>query len=91
MGKMHASYTPHIDSKVMVRITNVSKLRIAEKKASTKTYLRYSGYPGGLKAETLSHLATRRGTSAVVKKAVERMLPRNTMRTPRMKRLIITD
>lgn len=91
MGKTNASYTPNIDSKVTVKITNASKLRITEKKRSSQTYQRYSGYPGGLKEETLSHLAARRGYAIVVRKAVERMLPRNTMRTPRLKRLIISE
>jgi large subunit ribosomal protein L13 len=91
MGKTRADYTPHVDSKVTVRVTNVSKLHITEKKRTGKTYQRYSGYPGGLREESLAHLAARRGHAEVFRKAVERMLPRNTMRTPRLKRLIITD
>ncbi len=91
IGKTRADYTPNIDSKVTVRVTNAGKLHISEKKRTTKVYTRYSGYPGGFKKETLSHLSARQGNAAVLRRAVERMLPRNTMRTARMKRLIISE
>jgi large subunit ribosomal protein L13 len=93
MGKKSASYVPHIDSKVAVKITNASKLHITEKKRVQKKYRHYSQYPGGLKEESLGALLKRRGHghAAVLKKAIERMMPRNTLRIARMKRLTITD
>ena len=91
MGKTRADYTPNIDSQVTVRVTNAGKLHISEKKRSKKIYTSYSGYPGGFKKESLSNLTARKGNAEALRRAVERMLPRNTMRVSRMKHLIITD
>lgn len=91
MGKAHADYTPHIPSVVKVTVSNAGKIRVMEKKRLQKKYTRYSGHPGGLKIESLGSLVGRRGKSAAVRKAVERMLPRNTMKTARLKRLIVTE
>lgn len=91
MGKTHASYTPHIRSQVKVEITNAGKLRISEKKRLQKVYTRYSGYPGGLKHESLGSLRGRSGASAALRHAVKGMLPRNTMLVARLKNLIIKD
>lgn len=91
MGKSHADYTPHIPSVVKVTVSNAGKIRVGEKKRLQKKFTSYSGYPGGLKVESLGSLIGRRGKSAAVRKAVERMLPRNTMKTARLKRLTITE
>lgn len=91
MGKTHPDYTPHIDSRVAVTVSNASKIRVTEKKRLQKTYTRYSGHPGGLKKETLGSLIGRQGKGAAVRKAVERMIPRNTMKVARLKRLTITE
>lgn len=91
MGKTRADYTPHIESGVKVTVTNASKLFIREKKRATKVYQKYSGYPGGLKQETLSNLSARKGYGEAVRLAVKRMLPRNTMLTARLKNLTITE
>ncbi len=91
MGKAHADYTPHIPSVVKVTVANAGKIRVMEKKRLQKRYTHFSGHPGGLKVESLGSLIGRRGKSAAVRKAVERMLPRNTMKTARLKRLIVTE
>jgi len=91
MGKSHADYTPHIPSVVKVTISNAGKIRITEKKRLQKSYTHYSGHPGGLKIESLGSLVGRRGKGEAVRKAIERMLPRNTMKTARLKRLIISE
>lgn len=91
MGKTSADYTPHIRSDVKVSISNAAKMYTREKKRAQKTYVSYSGYPGGLKRETLSMLNARLGKGAAIRKAVSRMIPRNTMHTARMKNLTITE
>ena len=91
IGKSHTDYTPHIPSIVTVTISNAGKIRITEKKRLQKKYTQYSGHPGGLKVESLGSLIGRRGKSSAVRKAIERMLPRNTMKTARLKRLIVTE
>lgn len=92
MGKTRADYTPHVDSNVKVAVVNASKIYSREKKRNGKTYTSYSGYPGGFKKETWAHLAARKGGNAeALRRAVSRMLPRNTMKTSRMKNLIVTE
>ena len=91
MGKMRADYTPNKDSGVTVTISNVSKLRIRDRKAQTKVYQNYSGYPGGQRKETMKNLNARKGNSAALKIAITRMLPRNTMRVSRLKNLTMTN
>src|SRR5271167_1923793 len=91
MGKTSASYTPHIPSNVKVTVINASKINLTEKKRLQKIYTRYSGYPGGLKKESLGSLRGRSGTSAAVRHAVKGMMPRNTMLVARMKNLIVTE
>ena len=91
MGKMRADYTPNKDSGVKVAISNAAKLYMREKKRAQKIYTTYSGYPGGMKRESLASLNVRKGKGEALKRAVRRMLPRNTMLVARLKNLTITD
>jgi large subunit ribosomal protein L13 len=89
MGKTSPDYTPNKRSDVKVVVNNSSKIYTRERKRQQKVYTTYSGYPGGLKTETLASLAGRKGTGEAVRRAVSRMIPRNTMHTARMKNLTI--
>ena len=91
MGKMRADYTPNKNSGVKVTVSNAGKLYIRERKRSRTIYTTYSGYPGGLKKESLASLTARKGNGEAIRRAVARMLPRNTMHTPRLKNLSITE
>ncbi len=91
MGKTLPTYTPHVRSDVKVRVINMGKLSvIRESKLNRARYTHYTGYPGGLKLNSIASLRMKGGVGAPLRKAVERMLPRNTFRTARMKNLIIT-
>ncbi len=91
MGKTSPDYTPNKRSVVKVTVTNLSKLSIREDKRTGKIYTTYSGYPGGIKRESLASLTERKGNAEAVRRAVRRMLPRNTMLTARLKNLITID
>lgn len=91
MGKTSPSYVPHIRSSVRVTIVNAGKLSMRAHKRSTKTYTTYSGFPGGRKVETFTALSKRRGIAEPIRRAVQRMLPRNSFLKERMKSLMITD
>lgn len=91
MGKTTPDYVPNIHPCVEVTITNASKLRITEKKRLGKVYTFYSGYPGGLRFESLSMLIARKGQSEALRRAIQRMLPNNRLRVGRMKNLVITQ
>jgi large subunit ribosomal protein L13 len=90
MGKMLADYTPHVQSDVKVSVVNVGKLYTRERKRKSKMFITFSGFPGGMKRESLASLNARRPSEAL-KRAVRRMLPRNTMLVARLKNLTITQ
>lgn len=75
-GKHKALFTPHVDCGDGVVVINAQKIRVTGNKLDTKIYRSYSGYPSGLKEESLGHLLARRPTEAL-RKAVVGMLPHN--------------
>ncbi len=76
MGKHQPDYTPHVLGGDFVIVTNAEKIVLTGRKAEQKMKLRYSGYPGGLKAESYASLLKRR-PRVVMEDAVRRMLPKN--------------
>lgn len=91
MGKKDPAYKRNVLANVEVHITNADKLFMSVKKMKSKTYSRYSGYPGGLKKETLGHLVREKGKKEALRRAIYGMLPANTLRVKRMKHLVISD
>lgn len=91
MGKTAPDYTPNKRSDVKVTIVNASKLFMRDRKRTQKMYKTYSGYPSGLTHESFSALSQRRGVAEPLRRAVQRMLPRNTFRTARLKNLTINN
>lgn len=91
LGKNDPSFAPNAVASVKVKIINAGKASVSEKKLKTATYERYSGYPGGLKTETMEHLASRKGMGEIFRRAVYGMLPANKLRARMMKNLAITD
>lgn len=89
MGKMSAQYVPNKPLPVKVTVQNAAKLNLPERKRLGKVYTKYSGYPGGLKKETLSNLVQRKGHGEAIRMAIIRMLPNNRLRVARLKRLTI--
>ena len=76
MGKHRPEYTPHVNGGDFVIITNAAKVRLTGRKAEQKHKLRFSGYPGGLKAESYASLLERR-PELIIEDAVRRMLPKS--------------
>ena len=76
MGKHRPQYTPHVDCGDFVIVTNAQKIVLTGRKAEQKTRMRYSGYPGGLKAESYGSLLKRR-PQVVIENSVRRMLPKS--------------
>ncbi len=74
-----------------VTITNASKLSIDPAKARETVYVRYSGYPGGLKHETMEHAIAKKGHGELLKRAIRGMLPSNKLRPKMLKNLIIEE
>ncbi len=59
-----------------VIVVNAAKIKVTGKKLEEKTYKRYSGYPGGLKVETLETVLKKK-PEYVIMHAVKGMLPKN--------------
>jgi len=91
MGKHKSDVVKNVALPIEVKVENVSKLLITEKKKNEKTYVRYTGYPGGLRKMSMQKLIEKKGYSEVFKKAVYGMLPSNRLRAQRMKNLIVSE
>src|SRR3989344_7767925 len=91
MGKTTPDYTPNVRSEVKVKIVNAKKLYMRDRKKTQKMYKTYSGYPSGQRLESFRALSERRGAGEPLRRAAERMLPRNTFRTARMKNLQLSE
>jgi len=89
MGKDNPNFEKHVVADVVVKIINSEELSITPKKASTKIYTHYTGYPGGLRKQTLGEVKKQKGIEEVIRKAVYGMLPGNKLRARMMKHLII--
>ena len=90
MGKHKVSYTPHIDGGDFVIVTNAAKFAVTGNKMLNKKYYRHSGFPGGLKTRTLEEMIEKKPTE-VIRKAVERMLPKNKLGSQMIGRLKIYE
>jgi large subunit ribosomal protein L13 len=77
-GKHRPTYTPHLDTGDFVVIVNAAKVHVGQRKLDDKEYTRYSGYPGGLKRESLASLLARK-PERVIEAAVRGMLPKNSL------------
>lgn len=86
MGKDKPTYTPHVDGGDYVIVVNAGKFAVTGKKLTDKKYYRHSEYPGGLKVRTLQEVINKKPTDAL-RKAVERMLPKNKLGRQQINRL----
>ena len=86
MGKDKPDYTPHIDSGVIVKVSNADKLVFTGKKLEQKVHFSTSNRPGGLKTTPVKTLR-KDSCETIIKHAVIYMLPKNRTQSLRMKRL----
>jgi large subunit ribosomal protein L13 len=88
MGKHKPIYTPHVDCGDFIVVVNAEKVRLNGKpmvhprhanlttKFFTRTYEKYSFYPGGRKVRTAAEMLDRK-PEFILHEAVRRMLPKN--------------
>ena len=88
MGKHKPSYTPHVDGGDYVVVINADKFAVTGNKMLDKKYYGHSGYPGGLKVRNLEEMLEKKPTE-IIRKAVERMLPKNKLGNQMINRLKI--
>ncbi len=89
LGKKSAQYVQNEVLPVEVRVENLDKLRLTEKRVAMKEYTHYTGYPGGLRTTSMEMLMEKKGIEEVFRRTVDGMIPRNKLRKERMKRLVI--
>jgi large subunit ribosomal protein L13 len=77
-GKHKPIFAPHVDTGDHVIVVNASKIAITAGKAERKVLYRHSGYPGGLKEQTLADLMAKKPEEAV-RRAIKGMLPKNSL------------
>jgi len=86
MGKHKPGYLPHRDTGDRVVIKNVEKMVFSGKKIEQKVYRHHSMHPGGLKEIPARKVFTE-NPREVLRHAVEKMLPKNKLRGPRLRRI----
>ena len=87
-GKHKPTWTPTLDSGDHVIVLNAARIAVTSDKLESKLYIRHSGYPQGLKQETLGHLLERR-PEEVIRRAVKGMLPRTRLGAQQLRKLKI--
>jgi large subunit ribosomal protein L13 len=89
-GKNKRDYSPNLDCGDYVVAVNSKKIKISGKKADSKMYTSYSGYPGGLKIRKFNEIKTV-NPNYIIKHAVNGMLPKNKLAKKRISRLYIFE
>ena len=87
-GKHKPTFTPNLDSGDHIIVLNAKRIAVSRDKLESKVYVRHSGYPQGLREETLGHLLERR-PEEVVRRAVKGMLPRTRLGAQQLRKLKI--
>lgn len=89
-GKHKPSFTPHADTGDFVIVVNAEKIKFTGAKLDQKEYLRYSGYPGGLRRRTAGEMLEKKPI-AIIEKAVKGMLPKNKLGRAMFKKLFVYE
>jgi large subunit ribosomal protein L13 len=86
IGKHKAMFANNMDTGDFVVVINAEKIRVTGKKLSAKTYYRVSGYPGGIRSQTLGEVLQKH-PERVIEHAVKGMLPNSTLGRAMYKKL----
>ena len=87
-GKHKPIFTPHADTGDFVVVVNADKVVFTGRKWDSKIYYRHSGYTGGLKEITARKLLEKKPED-ILRFAVKRMLPKNSLGRRQLKKLKI--
>ena len=87
-GKHKVNFVPHMDNGDCVVVINAEKIMVTGNKEENKSYFRHTGYAGGVKNTTLSHMR-RTYPERIIENAVKGMLPHNKIGRRMLKHLKI--
>ncbi len=85
-GKHKAVFTPHVDTGDYIVVVNADKVRVTGRKERDKVYHRHTGYPGGLKTQTVAEVRATH-PERLVERAVRGMMPKNRLGRAMLKKL----
>ena len=85
-GKHKPTFTRHLNVGDHVVVVNAERILATGSKVEDKAYLRYSGYPGGLRSRSLRRQMAVDSTFPITN-AVRGMLPNNTLGAEQLRRL----
>ncbi len=85
-GKDQPTFTPWVDTGAFVVVTNAAKVKLTGNKEQDKIYQHFTGYRSGLYETTAEEMRAKH-PDWMIKKAVEGMLPGNTLARGMMRRL----
>ena len=76
-GKHKPAFTPHVDCGDFVVVVNAEKVHLTGNKRRDESFHWHTGWPGGIRGQTLGQRLDGKHPERVVVKAVERMITRN--------------
>lgn len=85
-GKHKPIFTPHLDAGDFVVVINAEKVKLTGRKLDQKEYHRFTGFIGNMKHFTAREMLDKK-PEEVIKQAVKRMLPRNSLGRTTFKKL----
>lgn len=88
MGKAKPYFANNMDCGDYVVAINAKDVVVTGKKEEQKKYYRHSGYPGGLRTETLAEMRAAK-PEKIIEHAVKGMLPQNRLRDRMLRRLYV--
>ncbi|MFZ2049199.1 MAG: 50S ribosomal protein L13 [Minisyncoccia bacterium] len=91
MGKNRTDFSKNTIAPVKIEVINASKMSFNSKKLIDKKYATHSGYPGGLKLQSMEKMIASKGGKEVLRMAVLGMLPKNKLRQKMMINLTIKE
>lgn len=86
IGKNNVHYAPNKDVGDFVEVSNIGKVKFTGKKIEKSVYKKHTGYLGGLKITPVKKVFAE-NSNEVLRHAVSNMLPKNTFRASRLRRL----
>lgn len=86
IGKHHVGYAPNVDMGDYVVAINIKDVVLTGKKQEKKQYFWHTGYPKGFRQRSFKEMRER-DPIRILTHAVAGMLPKNKLRSARLKRL----
>ncbi len=87
-GKNKPNFVPYLDLGDNVVVINAAKVKLTGKKEEQKKYVRHSGYPGGLKVESIADVREK-NPEMIITHAVSGMVPKSKLGKKMLKKLYV--